>query len=423
MNAQDIQTTTARGNPGVAAAFRPVTVLILLIVGIMSFGAFITLSGFQGDLETKDHSGRAHALSKSPNGFAGIVKLLRADGLSVEGLRSETVPATIRDAHVVVTVPTPYSARKLEEFDSSKPILVVLPKWRTRKSLKTDGGTIRLDPYSTAAITRALEPVFGILAVKRAGFMAQDRRKAVWDIRTDAVPPFGNARIDNPQTLAPEGLDPIISAKGLGVILGRKPGTDIYILSDPDFLNNSGLKTFEGALLARSIIEEFSPDASPVLFDLTLHGLGSNQNLVKTMLTPPFLAATLCFLATGLMLAWRAFTRFGRPQLRGRIYATGKQALADNSADMIRLAGREANMAPGYVALIRKLTARALGLPKTLSEVQLTESLDRMAARAKTDNTLTELSRKAENTHTNAELMTLAQTLDKWRQEMTHDRK
>lgn len=424
MRAADIK-TTAREQSAVTAAFRPITVLMLLVIGIMAFGAYIALSGFEGDLERKDHGGRAHALSKSPNGFAGIVRLLRFEGRSAEGVRTNDNTLTYSGDHLVVTVPTPYSGKKLEDLITPKSALIVMPKWRTRQSRKVKNGTVKLGLYPASSIADSMETFDDGLTVAHEISSANFAPEFAAGYDNFFTPNTFAAGIDRLQTFSSKTITPIITVKDKGesaIILGRYEDSEIYILSDPDLLNNSGLKTYDGAVAALEILN-VTADEKAILFDLTLHGLGSNQNLVKTMLTPPFLAATLCLLATGLMLAWRAFTRFGRPQIQGRIYASGKQALADNSADMIRLAGREPNMAPDYANLTRKLTANALGLPKTQSEAQVTESLDRMAKRGKIDARLTDMATRAETTNTVTELMTLAQRLNQWRQEMTHDRK
>ena len=71
----------------------------------------------------------------------------------------------------------------------------------------------------------------------------------------------------------------------------------------------------------------------------------------------PCLGATLCLAAAALLMALQALTRFGAPRQAGRAIALGKRALADNSAALIRLARREARMAPRYLDLTRASVA------------------------------------------------------------------
>ena len=46
-----------------------------------------------------------------------------------------------------------------------------------------------------------------------------------------------------------------------------------------------------------------------------------------------------------------ALARFGQPRRRGRVFALGARALVDNSADLVRMARREAEFAPAYADL------------------------------------------------------------------------
>ena len=76
-------------------------------------------------------------------------------------------------------------------------------------------------------------------------------------------------------------------------------------------------------------------------------------------LSPPSGAATLTAFIAALILAWRSGVRFGPSRREKRAYALGKRALADNSASLIRMAGREHRYGASYAALISRLAARA----------------------------------------------------------------
>jgi len=63
--------------------FSPMVVLAMVLAGLFSFSAFLVLSAYAPDLRGGSDGG-AHALSKSAVGFAGIVRLLRAEGDDVD---------------------------------------------------------------------------------------------------------------------------------------------------------------------------------------------------------------------------------------------------------------------------------------------------------------------------------------------------
>jgi hypothetical protein len=108
-----------------------------------------------------------------------------------------------------------------------------------------------------------------------------------------------------------------------------------------------------------------------------------------------------------------------RPQ---RALALGKEALTDNSAQLIRLARREAKMAPGYAQLTQKAAARAVGAPRELTGEALTAFLDRMGAQRGQTDRLSSMTAEAATVGGRAGLTALAERLYRWRLEMTRER-
>src|SRR5262245_52596711 len=94
-----------------SSAFSPAIMLALVLVAVVAFAAFFTLSAFAPELSS-GHDGRAHALSNSAVGFAGIVRLARAEGDDVR------IGRTIGDAErrvslVVLTPENPTTEHEL----------------------------------------------------------------------------------------------------------------------------------------------------------------------------------------------------------------------------------------------------------------------------------------------------------------------
>ena len=61
----------------------------------------------------------------------------------------------------------------------------------------------------------------------------------------------------------------------------------------------------------------------------TLAGYERGKGLGKMFFEPPFLAATLCAVAAGVLMGAHALARFGLPRRRGRAFALGARALVD----------------------------------------------------------------------------------------------
>jgi hypothetical protein len=143
---------------------------------------------------------------------------------------------------------------------------------------------------------------------------------------------------------------------------------------------------------------------------------------LRLMFDPPFLAVTLCFAAALVLAGVQAAFRFGPVRRSQRAFALGKEALTDNSAQLIRLAGREARMAPAYAALTRKAAARAVGAPRELTGDALTDFLDRLGAQRGLADNLASLSHAAGRVESRPGLTALAERLYRWRLEMTRER-
>src|SRR5262249_25116569 len=144
-------------------------------------------------------------------------------------------------------------------------------------------------------------------------------------------------------------------------VLAQLNGTQTYVLADPDLMNTHGLHDLATARAANDIIQSLRRGLSPVIFDVTLAGYRSAPNLLRPAFQPPLVGATLCAFLAALLMAVHAATRFGEPLEGGRVFALGKQALADNSAALIAMAKREHHIVVRYAAAVRSRVARAIG--------------------------------------------------------------
>ena len=74
-----------------APLFSARTMLIVVLVGLFAFSAFVVLSAYAPDLRSGSDGG-GHALSKSAVGFAGVVELLKGMDEPVVVSRGEPPP-------------------------------------------------------------------------------------------------------------------------------------------------------------------------------------------------------------------------------------------------------------------------------------------------------------------------------------------
>jgi hypothetical protein len=137
--------------------------------------------------------------------------------------------------------------------------------------------------------------------------------------------------------------------------------------------------------------------------------------LLRTALEPPFLAMTLALLFAAILAGLHGAFRFGPAQEEERAIAFGKAALVENSAGLIRLAKREANLGGAYADVIRQETARAANAPSWLQGEALDQYLDRMNREGDNFSTLAERLALARD---RTSLMRAARALFQWKKDM-----
>ncbi|MEP1145128.1 MAG: DUF4350 domain-containing protein [Henriciella sp.] len=390
--------------------FSSMTAAILIGVGTIMFIAIFALLAWSPDLANKNRAGQ-HPYSESALGYAGLVRLLEADGQTVNVSR---LPSSLEfsDGLLVLTVPS-FGFNRASDFDLeyvSEPALYVLPKWsgyRDREKPHWQKDTDLLDSEIVESIAQEF-----------------DSDIAVWRLRNPGpiATPFGAhaPKFEHKmQVLKSDSLQSIVETPG-GTLLAMVPGRSIYILSDPDLLNTFGLARRENAGFALSLVDWLQdyPD-QPVTLDATLHGFEISESLLRVIFDAPFLGATLIAFATMLLVGWGAFIRFGPPVTEDRVLAFGKKALAESSAGLISMARREGPMAPNYAQVVRRDLSKRLGLPPQTKDEEFARTADRIAKQKKLTSTWSEQNQQMTMPASGRnDLRDKALNLWRWRQEM-----
>ena len=229
------------------------------------------------------------------------------------------------------------------------------------------------------------------------------------------------APIESLQTISGTAWTGYVTDEQGRTVLARMEGTETYVLSDPDLMNTHGLKDLATARVAAEIIEAIRVGDGPVIFDLTLAGYRRSPNPLRLAFEPPLLGATLCALLAALLMGVHAAVRFGSPVEGGRSLALGKQALADNSAALIAMAGREHRIVPRYAAAIRRRVARIVGVPADTRDEELNALLDRLRRRNDTAQPIASLLAEAGRAEDASDALRVARKLYRWRRDMIHD--
>jgi len=135
------------------------------------------------------------------------------------------------------------------------------------------------------------------------------------------------------------------------------------------------------------------------------------------MVTPPFLAATLCLLAAGALVAWQGFNRFGDPARLRPDYAQGPVSLARTAAEFMNIANRAHRTGEDYANLVRRQVAAHLGY-KDRATSHVDTLLDAREKRLEIQPSFEELKHAISNADQQS-YKHYAQALTIWRDAMT----
>lgn len=354
--------------------FNPLLIGGVVVVGVVAFIALWALIALGPQL-SNGNDGGGHALSKAAPGYAGIVDLLERAGAEVELRRHAKVA---REAEFLILAPK-HDTKPQEVEDLLRqhhgPALVVLPKWitlrvpgKTRKPGWVSHGVAVAPPATLLPESR-----FGEIAVAVPSAAARTVTANLVDRSFPVYLP------QDAQTVKGEGIETLIAGARGGAVLARAREKDLYILADPDLIDNLAFSSRDRARAAAMLIDAVSEDgnAERIVFDLSLNGFGGGRSLLRFAFVPPFIGITLCLIAAGLLALWQAWARFGPALKPARAIPISKAALIANSADLVRQARRELDGADAYAANQRAAIARRLHAPPGMEAAETDAWIDR----------------------------------------------
>ena len=368
--------------------FNPKVVLGLLLFGALAFAATLYFIG-AGETSRGPNDGGSHAASRGLTGYAALADILEAEGHDVALSRNQG--ALDDEGLLILTPPTFADGEELAELIEQRryvgPTILVLPKWFAMEipanaPVEKDDGWVVL---RSAAKPSWIEDFEGRLDTElRLGPLEpQSDGDWRWGDWSGTLPDRSQA-----QTISDATMIPLVTASNGEILVGYyddggyypvldeaaglapvdEDGRDtsrwnLTVVADPDLFDNYGMADRDRAALAHELVDvAMEGEDLPVIFDLTLNGLGKTQNLLTLAFAPPFLAATLCLVLALAVVGWRAFRRFGPPLAEDRAIAFGKRRLVANGAAFILRTRRLHLLTAPYIETIRHRIAAALRL-------------------------------------------------------------
>lgn len=356
--------------------------------GQLAIAGFILLMLFAGWYVM---SQRQQVLRASPSGFDGLQTWLVSEKLSAQSFLGgwQVDPESIGVLIQPLYDTRPDKARRpvqtkeellfqQDEFDQRMapvltkarrvPSLVILPKWRSGMRLTGIGHPILLnEDRRVEAILKDLTGLPGArIRYARTPFSSYDY--------TGSDGQKMSAQLYAAQLFAHPGCKPVIGSLYDMVLAdcplaGSRAGNRVLVLSDPDLLNNHGLRMGDNALIAldllgsragnRNVMIDYSRDVWLTSKDKQVTRERTWADL-KRFFGPPFLTLWLGAALTLGLFIWRAGLRYG-PALSALIAQPGDRLPAVGArARLMRLTDQDGALIGEYARARLAATAAAL---------------------------------------------------------------
>src|SRR4051794_25902116 len=289
-------------------AFNRGAMLLITAIGTLAFIGMLVLGAYAPDLRS-GRNGGTHALSNAATGFSGLIRLAEATGRNPRVVRSVN---DLESEDLAVVTPDHGWINLSDILDKRGPraTLIVLPKWDSAAD-RAKAGWIRVSGLLPAGDPeRTLAP--GI------PFKISRRKTLHEPLRTVHPAAPSEMQFLAPralQTMSNPKLKPMITDGSGRIVLGQIGDRPLYVLADPDLINNHGMGDERQAKAALAMLDFLnSTGATSVLFDVTANGLGRSRSPLRLAFDPPFLGVTLTIFVAMLLAGIQALVRFGSPR-------------------------------------------------------------------------------------------------------------
>ncbi|MBA3393651.1 MAG: hypothetical protein H0T89_13460 [Deltaproteobacteria bacterium] len=399
--------------------FSRTTLAIIIGVAAVSLGVAVALTVIGDDLSGGQPSAGADSYSVSAIGHRGLVEMLGRLDVPVVKSRSESGGKATRGVLIIAepTVSDDASKERLRALVKSAPrVLVVLPKWYGSAGV----GETWIDEANRLPTSEVDDVLETIGAGARIDGTAGSGGPAVWSAPELDMERF-RLVIPSRQRVTTGETEDAIAGDGLGEVVIKLASVDgdereVWVLTDPDVLNNHGLRHPDNALFAINLIDHVR-DGGPVVLDEVIHGYAQQPSLLRTLFQFPLVLATLQVLICALLAVWAAMVRFGPRRAAPPPLAPGKDFLIQNTAALLHYGGHHADALRRYLAHSIAAVRHALHAP-TLAPGAMTAWLESVRKNRGGTIPLPDLERDTLTADTPQRTVEIADRVYRWRMEM-----
>ncbi len=432
------------------ALFSRRVAIAVAVAAALSFIVSLVQMGLSDDVR--------QSLASAPSGFSmsaighcATVDFLRASGMNVRLKRTRRLARTNSATAVVVAEPDfdgagdlkidfspfepesgrqePIDRREVaqtmfdQSVDDGSPFVLVLPKWRARPVRKREGLWVHVATLvPQGEVAKSLD-VFGVVGDS----VAMVRRQTGSIPKTLSMKtPDGDRDIElmSPQLLNSDAdVAPVVAGPD-GILIGKVGAqwdAPLYVISDPDLLNNHGLSKADNAGVFLRFLESELKVRS-VIWDEVTHGLQQETPFLAEFVRRPLVYASLHGLFLFALIVWAASVRFGKPLPAPPRLAADKSSLIENTAQLLSHRGRFARSAGRYFDDVVAEVAHSYHLSP---DVNLLDELQRLTKQRRLEIVLADLKQDlkpdwAGRSRSASHLLSAARELHRWREGMLH---
>ncbi|MCC6996271.1 MAG: hypothetical protein IT370_16800 [Deltaproteobacteria bacterium] len=391
------------------------------IIGVSSLSLLVGLVYLVFGDSTPQRSTGSNSFSRSALGHRGFVELLRTLDVPVIVSRHQS---GARASGGLLVVAEPRSGDSGERADAPaatrprhSPLLLVLPKRMGWPSPRHQG-------WIEAAELVPVSEVEQVLAAYGVGGTVQ-RGASLADLGAIAELAGHAPALAEPQLLTGSNLAPLLGGPGgilIGELIADAGERRVVVLSDPDLIANHGLDDGDNAALAVALVDHLRRQGA-VVIDEAHHGFERQSSLLTMMGSFPWVLIPLGGLLTVLALLWAGAGRFGAPLPTAAPMARGKQALLDNTAELLRSGGHTGHVLDRYLKNAMQDVGQRLNAGAQVAPAALSGWLSRTGRARGVSVDLEKLSADVaalprEGPRLEARALVTARAIHRWRQEM-----
>jgi len=389
-----------------------------LAAAVLTFAASLFFMGRADESKSGADAVGPSTFSRSAIGHAGFAEILRTLGLTVVKSQYDSRQKLGEGGLLVIAEPGGAlgEADRVGDLLDAKTVLLVLPKWAGRASQRAPGwlDAVELLPEAVPrGIARDLAPSIDIV---------RDPPLRSWSRNEIGVVPV---IADKPQLIKSSRLRPVVASDS-GMLVGElSSGTRrIWVLADPDVMENHGIAEPENAEFSVALIDALRAGDGNVVFDEVVHGLADQSSPLRLLFEFPFVLATIQGAIAVALLLWATMPRFGAPLAPPVALRSGKGSLIETTAKLLDRGRHRAVIIQRYVHAIVQDVARQLHAPPGLTQAELVEWLRRTARSRAVDIDCGALVSKADGLAEHGatgSLAALARDIFRWKREITDE--